>query len=167
MAVVSFTRLQIIPGDPSRIWAFFVNPLNLPLITPPYMRFRMLSDLPLSTNTIFPGQLIEYRLRPLPLITVRWVTEIMSVTEGVCFIDEQRHGPYRLWHHEHHFRPAPGGGGVEMTDIVHYEIPFGWIGSLANALFVRRQLNGIFKYRYQQIERLFPAAPNGAAPASH
>jgi len=158
MAIVSFTRLQTIPGDPSRIWAFFVNPLNLPLITPPSLRFETLTDLTLSPQNIYPGQLIEYRLRPFPLITLRWVTEIMLVTEGSCFVDEQRRGPYRSWHHEHHFRPAPGGVGVEMTDVVHYEIPFGWIGMAANALFVRRQVDGIFDYRFREIERLFPAA---------
>src|SRR5215475_7736262 len=113
MAVVSFTRLQAIPGDPSRIWTFFANPLNLPLITPPYMRFRILSDRTFLTPVIYPGQLIVYRLRPLPLISVRWVTEIVLVSEGSCFVDEQREGPYRLWHHEHHFRPV--AGGVEMT----------------------------------------------------
>jgi ligand-binding SRPBCC domain-containing protein len=155
MAVVSITRFQTVPGDPSHIWAFFANPLNLSLITPPYMRFRTLTDLTLFPHRIYPGQLIEYRLRPLPLYSVRWVTEIMLVDEGSCFIDEQRSGPYRLWHHEHYFRPV--AGGVEMTDIVNYEVPFGWIGRLANALFVRRQVEGIFDYRYREIEKLFPA----------
>ena len=159
MAVVSITRHQIVSGDPSHIWAFFANPLNLSLITPPYMRFRTLTDLTLLPHKIYPGQLIEYRLRPFPLlpfIPVRWVTEIMVVSEGSCFVDEQRSGPYRLWHHEHYFRPVDGG--VEMTDIVNYEVPSGWIGRLANALFVRRQVEGIFDFRYQEIERLFPAA---------
>ncbi|MBS1606817.1 MAG: SRPBCC family protein [Bacteroidetes bacterium] len=119
------------------------------------MRFRTLTDLTLSPQRIYPGQLIEYRLRPFPLFSVRWVTEIMQVTEGVCFIDEQRRGPYRRWHHEHYFRSVPGG--VEMTDVVSYEVPFGWIGRLANALFVRRQVDGIFDYRFQEIGKLFPA----------
>lgn len=118
------------------------------------MRLRTLSDLTLLPHKIYPGQLIEYRLRPFPWITVRWLTEIMLVSEGSFFVDEQRGGPYRLWHHEHHFRPV--AGGVEMTDIVNYEVPFGWIGGLANALFVRRQVEGIFDYRFREIERLFP-----------
>jgi len=159
MAVVSFTRHQNIPGDPSHIWAFFANPLNLSLITPPYMRFRTLTDLTLLPDKIYPGQLIEYRLRPFPLFSVRWVTEIMLVSEGVCFVDEQRRGPYRLWHHEHYFRPVPGG--VEMTDVVSYEVPFGWIGRLANALFVRRQVNGIFDYRSREIGKLFNPGGGG------
>lgn len=156
MAVVSFTRHQTIPGDPSHIWAFFANPLNLSLITPPYMRLRTLSDLTLLPHKIYPGQLIEYRLRPFPMFPVRWLTEIMLVSEGFSFVDEQRSGPYRLWRHEHYFRPV--SGGVEMTDIVNYEVPFGWLGGLANALFVRRQVDGIFDYRFGEIERLFPGS---------
>ena len=156
MAVFSLRRVQNIPGDFSKVWSFFVNPDNLPLITPAYMQFRVLSsgNSPTYSNSqIYPGQLIEYKLRPLPGFRVYWMTEITHVREGVYFVDEQRRGPYSLWHHQHHFKSIPGG--VEMTDIVHYEIPFGFIGRWANALFVRRQLEGIFRYRFEVVEKIF------------
>jgi ligand-binding SRPBCC domain-containing protein len=163
MAVFSLSRVQNIPGESDKVWSFFADPANLPQITPPYMRFRTLSsgDAPLSfpddsiknNSHIYPGQLIEYRLRPFPGYWVYWMTEITHVREGLYFVDEQRRGPYKLWHHQHHFRPVPGG--VEMTDLVHYEIPFGFIGRWANALFVRKQLEEIFRYRFEVVEKMF------------
>ena len=81
------------------------------------------------------------------------MTEITHVRDREFFVDEQRYGPYALWHHQHHFKEI--SGGVEMTDIVHYKIPFGFIGELANRLFVRKQLDDIFRYRREQIEKLF------------
>lgn len=155
MAVFSLRRIQNIPGSPDKVWSFFVDAGNLPLITPPYMRFRILSsgDSTNNNSQIYPGQLIEYKLRPLPGFWVYWMTEITHVRDGLYFVDEQRRGPYSLWHHQHHFRPIPGG--VEMTDFVHYEIPFGFIGRWANALFVRRQLEEIFRYRFEVVEKTF------------
>jgi len=82
-----------------------------------------------------------------------WMTEITQVQEGQFFVDEQRVGPYTLWHHQHHFKPIPGG--VEMTDLIHYRVPLGWIGDFANWLFVRRQLEGIFNYRWKKLEEVF------------
>jgi ligand-binding SRPBCC domain-containing protein len=151
MAVYTISAVQRIPVTPGRAWDFFSDPGNLPLITPPDMGFRIIS--PPSGNRIYAGQLIEYRLRPLPGWSVYWMTEITQVQDAVYFIDEQRFGPYSLWHHQHHFREIPGG--VEMTDIVHYKAPFGWLGTLANALFIRKQLDRIFGYRRQQVEKLF------------
>jgi ligand-binding SRPBCC domain-containing protein len=164
MAVFSLRRVQYIPGESDKVWSFFVDPANLPLITPPNMRFRILTsgDNPVSntgpgssnnSSEIYPGQLLEYRLRPLPGFWVYWMTEITQVRRGIYFVDEQRRGPYSLWHHQHHFRSVPGG--VEMTDLVHYEVPFGFIGRWANALFVRRQLEGLFRYRFEVIEKMF------------
>jgi len=159
MAVFSFTRVQKIPGEPDKVWSFFADPAKLPLITPPYMQFRVLSAA--ARSHIYPGQLIEYKLRPLPWFQVYWMTEITHVhgghfthdNEAPYFVDEQRRGPYRLWHHQHHFKSI--SDGVEMTDIVHYEIPFGLIGKWANTLFVGRELDGLFRYRQEQIERIF------------
>jgi ligand-binding SRPBCC domain-containing protein len=102
---------------------------------------------------MYPGQLIEYKVRPLLGIPLYWMTEITQVQEPVYFIDQQRFGPYNFWHHQHHFKAIPGG--VEMTDIVHYRIPFGLLGDLANWLFVKKKLQGIFQYRYKAVEELF------------
>jgi ligand-binding SRPBCC domain-containing protein len=117
------------------------------------MRFEVLSrDL---GDRIYAGQVIEYRVSPLPWLRVYWMTEIVQVKQGVYFIDEQRRGPYSLWHHQHHFRST--AAGIEMTDIVHYEIPYGFIGGWANTLFVRRRLEQLFSYRYKRIEELLGA----------
>jgi ligand-binding SRPBCC domain-containing protein len=164
MAVHSLERTQCIPADLERIWSFFSDPVNLPAITPPYMQFKILSPggnnssggvrgVDRSGAQIYAGQIIEYRLRPLPFFHTYWMTEITHVQEGRYFVDEQRRGPYSLWHHQHHFRKI--AGGVEMTDIVHYALPLGFIGNLGHPLFVRRQLEEIFRYRFQRVEGLF------------
>ena len=103
---------------------------------------------------MYAGQLIEYRVSPLLGIPLYWMTEITQVVEGKYFIDEQRFGPYALWHHQHHFREV--AGGVEMTDIVHYKIPLGILGALADRLFVHQKLKQIFDYRFQAVSQLFP-----------
>lgn len=101
---------------------------------------------------IYPGQIIEYKVKPLLGISVYWMTEITHVEEGRYFVDEQRFGPYSLWHHQHHFRSIDGG--VEMTDIVHYKLPLAFVGQLAHRLLVRKKLDSIFQYRYQKVEEL-------------
>lgn len=103
---------------------------------------------------MYAGQLIEYRVSPLLGIPLYWMTEITHVVEGKYFIDEQRFGPYALWHHQHHFREVEGG--VEMTDIVHYKIPLGILGALADRIFVRQKLKQIFDYRFKAVSQLFP-----------
>jgi len=117
------------------------------------MRFEVLSEHP--GDRIYPGQLIQYRLRPFPWMRTSWLTEITQVSEGRYFVDEQRRGPYSLWHHQHHFKEI--AGGVEMTDWVHYSIPYGYFGRLANSLFVRRQVENIFEFRRRQVELRFGA----------
>lgn len=104
-------------------------------------------------NKMYPGQLIEYNVSPVLGIPLYWMTEITHVEEGKYFIDEQRFGPYQLWHHQHHFVSVEGG--VEMTDIVHYRIPLGWLGDLANWLFVRNKLKAIFEFRKNSIDQFF------------
>jgi ligand-binding SRPBCC domain-containing protein len=151
MAVYSLRRVQCIPAPPDIIWSFFADPANLSLITPPSMHFQPLSSF--SSDRIYPGQLIEYRLRPLPFMRTYWLTEITHVEVGRYFVDEQRRGPYKLWHHQHHF--ATIEGGVEMTDLVHYSIPFGIFGRLANALLIRHKLEEIFSFRRRVIEERF------------
>jgi ligand-binding SRPBCC domain-containing protein len=113
---------------------------------------------------MYPGMLIEYTVRPLFGLPVRWVTEITHVREHEYFVDEQRAGPYRFWHHEHHFRPVEGG--VEVRDLVSYRLPLGPLGSLINRLAVRGRLAQIFEYRRRVLEDRFGRVPAGATPES-
>jgi len=151
MRLHSLKRVQVLPITLEKAWDFFSDPANLATITPSGMGFHILSEH--RPDRMYAGQLIEYRVSPLLGIPLHWVTEITHVVEGKYFIDEQRFGPYSLWHHQHHFREVEGG--VEMTDIVHYKIPLGLIGRLANVLFVRGKLEAIFNYRYVTVEKLF------------
>ena len=102
---------------------------------------------------MYPGQLIRYHVKVLPFLRLHWVTEITHVEKPFYFVDEQRFGPYSLWHHQHHFKEV--AGGVEMTDIVHYKIPGWWIGDVMNSLYVKKQLTEIFDYRFKKVEELF------------
>lgn len=149
-------REQFVPGDPARIWEFFASPRNLSRITPPRLRFEIRSALP---DKMYEGQMIAYRIGLLPGISTSWLTEITHVREGAYFVDEQRAGPYRLWHHEHHFLPAPDGRGVTMRDIVTYDVGWGPLGDLLHALWIGRELNAIFDHRVRRIAELFPARP--------
>ncbi len=141
----------MLPITLAEAWDFFSNPANLQQITPDSMGFEVISQY--HGPKMYPGQLIEYHVKPLFGIRLYWMTEITHVTEGRYFVDEQRYGPYSLWHHQHHFKEV--AGGVEMTDIVHYKIPFGWLGDLANSLMVRKKLQEIFDYRKQYVEKHF------------
>lgn len=149
--VYSIKTVQEIPAGIDKVWDFFSNPVNLKTITPDDMDFRIISKN--NGEGIYAGQVIEYKVKPVWHIPVYWMTEITQVSDKRFFIDEQRVGPYALWHHQHHFKET--SYGVEMTDIVHYKIPFWILGDLANLLFVRKQLNGIFDYRYRKVEELF------------
>ena len=151
MATYSLKTVQKIPVSLDEAWAFFSNPANLQRITPPHMGFSIISSH--HGDTMYPGQIIEYTVRPILGIPTYWMTEITHVKDRSYFIDEQRFGPYSLWHHQHHFKEIPGG--VEMTDIVHYRIPLGILGQIANGLFVRKQLNTIFQYRVNAVDTLF------------
>ncbi|MFM1857094.1 MAG: hypothetical protein RLZ05_154 [Bacteroidota bacterium] len=151
MATYSFQTIQRIPITLEQAWDFFSNPANLQRITPGEMGFEIVSTF--HGATMYPGQLIEYTVKPLLGIPLYWMTEITHVQDMQYFIDEQRFGPYTLWHHQHHFKAIEGG--VEMIDIVHYRIPLGPLGDLANALFVRAKLKKIFDFRYEAVENLF------------
>ncbi len=144
---------QILPVSPQKAWDYFSNPNNLQHITPPSMGFTVTSET--EEGRIYPGLIIEYRIRPVLGIPLYWMTEITHVRPLEYFVDEQRYGPYSLWHHQHHFNPV--AGGVEMTDIVHYRIPLGMLGDLANAVFVRRKLNALFEYRRNIVPQLLSA----------
>lgn len=163
MAVYTLERIQRLPISLEEAWSFFSSPLNLREITPPYMRFEVLTE-GRWVERMYPGQVITYTVRPVLGIPLFWMTEITHVREGEFFVDEQRIGPYALWHHQHHFKPIEGG--VEMTDLVHYRLPLGPLGALAHRLFVRRQLEHIFDYRYQVLERRFGRMYTSTAPAT-
>lgn len=145
-------RRQILPISLEEAWAFFSSPFNLKKITPPDMGFEVKLISP--EQKMYAGMIIAYKVRPLLGIPMNWVTEITHVREPYFFVDEQRFGPYSLWHHQHHFREV--AEGVEMEDLVSYKVPLGILGRLANVLFVRKRLEYIFDYRYKVLEEIFP-----------
>jgi len=142
--------VQDLPISLEQAWDFFSSPANLNEITPPEMHFRIRGDLPAR---MYEGMFIRYTLKPMLNVPVEWVTEITKVQEGKFFIDEQRKGPYRIWHHEHHFESVPGG--VRMTDKLYYDIGFGPLGDLLGKLWVDAQVDKIFRYRKTRLEELF------------
>ena len=150
--VYSLKAIQKIPVDINIAWEFFSNANNLALITPVNMRFNIISQHN-NSDKLYPGQIIEYTVKPLLGIPLYWMTEITHLQDKKYFTDEQRFGPFSFWHHQHHF--APIDGGIEMIDIVHYKLPLWWLGSMANALFVKKQLNDLFYYRSNKIVELF------------
>lgn len=149
--IYSFKVTQYLPVSPDEAWDFFSNPANLQSITPGNMGFKIVSKF--HGSRMYPGQVIQYKVSPVLGIPLNWMTEITHVEPGHYFVDEQRFGPYRLWHHQHHFKPVDGG--VEMTDIVHYKLPLWILGDVANRLFVKAQLKKIFDYRFDKVEALF------------
>ena len=152
MKTYHLKKEQAIPISLEEAWDFFSSPLNLSKITPEGMQFVVTSDHNPATK-MYAGMIITYIISPFLGIKMNWMTEITHVKEGEYFVDEQRFGPYALWHHQHHFKAIEGG--VLMTDILDYAIPYGPIGRLANAIFVGKQVIEIFDYRVGAIERLF------------
>ena len=149
----SFRTGQIIPASLEACWAFFSDPRNLARLTPPSLDLQVLHDLP---REIHPGLMIEYRIRPLFRLRMRWLNEITHVERPYCLIDEQRAGPYGFWHHEHHFRGLDDGR-VEMHDIVHYILPYSQVSEILHPLLVAPKLRKIFAYRAQAVREYFSA----------
>ena len=143
---------QKLPISIEEAWAFFSSPLNLAKITPKSMAFVITSDYSDQTK-MYEGMIITYKVSPLLGIKLDWMTEITHVKEGAYFIDEQRFGPFKFWHHEHHFKAIEGG--VLMTDKLIYGIPFGIFGQIANAITVSKQTKEIFSFREKAVEELF------------
>lgn len=154
MGVHRFERLQIIPASLEECWEFFAHPKNLAHITPPELGFEVRSNVP---EAIYPGLMIEYRVRPLFGIPLPWLTEITHVSAPHSFVDEQRRGPYALWHHEHHFRQSEPGR-VEMRDVVHYVLPFSPLSEPLHPILVAPQLERIFAHRRGVVEEVFGKA---------
>jgi ligand-binding SRPBCC domain-containing protein len=131
-------------------WDFFSNPSNLPLITPPWLDFNITSDV---DTHMYPGMLVTYTVTPFLNFRMQWVTEITHVQEPDYFVDEQRSGPYKFWHHQHKFTQIPGG--VLVEDLVHYALPFDPLTRVANKLIVKKQVEEIFEFRRQYLETKF------------
>ena len=151
MKVYNLVRKQVLPVTISEAWGFFSTPQNLSKITPEHMGFKILYTS--GGDKAYAGQIIRYRISVLPGISMHWVTEITQVKEPSYFVDEQRFGPYALWHHQHHFREVPSG--VEITDEVNYAIPLGALGRLVHRLFVGHEVSRIFDFRGKALERFF------------
>ena len=141
---------QWLPISLDEAWDFFSSPKNLNEITPEDMVFEIKSDVP---EKMYPGMFIMYSIRPMLNIPMKWVTEITHVSDRKFFVDEQRVGPYHIWHHEHHFEEKDGG--VLMTDILHYNVGMSFLGWIASKLFVDKKVQGIFDYRYKILEQRF------------
>ncbi len=150
-----FEFTQFVPASLDVVWDFFSSPSNLSKITPPEMGFLITSP---GQPEMYPGMFITYKVSPALGIKLNWVTEITQVNAKKFFIDEQRRGPYSIWHHEHHFKEVKGG--VEMHDILSYHVPFGFIGRLADMAFVKNKVKQIFTYREKKILELFPTEAN-------
>jgi ligand-binding SRPBCC domain-containing protein len=151
----SLKTVQKLPVSMEKAWEFFSRPANLKAITPAHMGFEIISKH--HGEKMYAGQIIEYTVKPLLGIPLYWMTEITQVVENEFFIDEQRYGPYSLWHHQHHFKAIEGG--VEMTDIVHYRIPFWVLGDIANSILVKNELRKIFAFRFEAAEQKLGAWP--------
>jgi ligand-binding SRPBCC domain-containing protein len=151
MSTFQLIRTQKLPVDKKILWEFVSSPHNLKEITPAYMNFQVLSQQ--LYETMYPGMIITYKVSPLLKIPLHWCTEISVVEPMNYFVDEQREGPYRFWHHQHHLETIEGG--TLMTDIVSYRLPMGVLGRIAHSLFVKKQLESIFDFRYQKMKTLF------------
>ena len=141
---------QLLPIPVEEAWRFFSDALNLDAITPDDLGFRTEYS---SSGSVHAGQIIVHRIKVAPLVWLRWVTEITVVEDGKVFVDEQRAGPYRFWHHRHSFEECEGG--TLMKDLVHYAMPYGPVGGVAHALFVKKKLAWIFARRRELLERRF------------
>ena len=151
--VYQLQSVQKVPARLEDVWKFFSNPNNLLAITPPFLNLKVTNEI--YGSEAYAGQIITYTVKPLLGIPLFWMTEITHVKPMEFFVDEQRKGPYKLWHHQHHFKEIDGG--VAMTDIVHYRLPFGILGRLAHPLVVQGKLKEIFNYRFHKVNELFGA----------
>ncbi len=141
---------QNLPISLQQAWDFLSSPANLKVITPEYMGFHIVSG---TDRPMYPGQIIQYIVTPVMGIKTKWVTEITHVKDMEYFVDEQRFGPYALWHHKHFIKEIPGG--VEMEDIVDYKVPMGFLGKMAHPFLVKPKLHEIFEFRRKKLIELF------------
>ena len=150
MKIYRLHKKQNLPISKAQAWDFLSDPKNLKTITPDYMGFNILSG---ADRPMFAGQIIQYIVTPVLGIKTKWVTEITHVKTGEYFVDEQRFGPYALWHHKHFIKEIDGG--VEMEDIIDYKVPFGVLGQLVHPIIVKPKLEEIFNHRTKKLKALF------------
>lgn len=150
MSIYTLQTKQKLPISIDKAWSFLSDPKNLAVITPESMGFKTISG---DDRAIFPGQIIQYTVKPLLGIPMNWVTEITHVIDKKYFVDEQRFGPYALWHHKHFLKEIPGG--VEMEDIVDYKPPMGILGRMVHPFLIKPKLEEIFEYRRKKLIELF------------
>lgn len=150
MRIYEFYGEQLVSAPRPEVFAFFADAANLDAITPPWMRFRIVTPMPVEMAA---GVLLDYRLR-YHGVPLRWRTRIEAWQPEVLFVDLQVRGPYRLWHHTHRFEPTVGGG-TQIIDIVRYALPLGPLGAVAHWLTVRRDVAAIFDYRRGEIAERF------------
>lgn len=155
MNIYTLHQKQNLPITLENAWDFLSNPANLKVITPDYMSFHILSG---ADRPMYAGQIIQYIVTPVLGIKTKWVTEITHVIDKKYFVDEQRFGPYALWHHKHFIKEIDGG--VEMEDIIDYKVPFGFLGQLVHPILVKPKLEEIFNYRTKKLEELFGVYEN-------
>ncbi|MAZ72592.1 MAG: cell division inhibitor [Flavobacteriaceae bacterium] len=150
MKLYNLHSKQKLPISKKEAWQFLSNPKNLKVITPDYMGFKILSG---ADRPMYAGQIIQYIVTPVMGIKTKWVTEITHVKDNSYFVDEQRYGPYALWHHKHFIKEIEGG--VELEDSIDYKLPFGWIGQVFHPILVKPKLDEIFTYRRKKLLELF------------
>lgn len=150
MKVYQLHTMQQLPISLDTAWEFLSDPKNLKTITPEHMGFDIISG---ADRPMYAGQIIQYYVKPFPGYRTKWVTEITHVKDKEYFVDEQRFGPYALWHHKHFLKEIEGG--VVMEDIIDYKLPFGLLGQLVHPILVKKQLDNIFSYRKQKLIDLF------------
>lgn len=141
---------QKINTDLSNLWEFISSPKNLSKITPNYMDFNIKSKVP---EQMYEGLIISYTVKPILGIKLNWVTEITHIKDKNYFVDEQRSGPYKMWHHEHILEET--NDGIIMKDIISYIPPYGFIGLILNKLFIKKQVREIFQYRTKVLDDIF------------
>lgn len=151
MAFYQFHTEQLVKAPKEKVWDFISSPANLKTITPDYMGFDITT--PDLQDKMYAGMIISYKVSPLFGIKMNWLTEITQIIEGEYFIDEQRVGPYALWHHQHRLEEVPEG--TLMKDIVTYAPPFGFLGRIANGMMIKRKLKEIFNYREKAVKEYF------------
>ena len=150
MKVYQLKTKQTLPISIQQAWGFFSNPQNLSKITPPWLSFEVTSQI---ETKMYAGMIIAYKVTPLLNIPSTWITEITHVNEPHYFVDEQRFGPYKFWHHQHIFREVYNG--IEMEDIVSYSIRFGVLGRLISRMLVTKKIKAIFDYRTEVLKAIF------------
>lgn len=151
MGMFTLERTQVLPTSLEELWDFVSSPKNLKDITPDYMGFDILSDN--LEEKMYPGMMIKYHVSPMLGIKMKWVTEITHVKDLEFFVDEQRFGPYKIWHHQHHLKQTDEG--IWMKDIVNYQPPMGILGNVANSIMIKNKLAEIFDYRYKKLEEIY------------